>query len=93
MDFLINLMPVVVVFAIFWFLFIRPQKQKQQEHKEMLSKLEVGDRVVTIGGIKGVITVVEEEELKLEVAPEVEIGISRRAVGRKDNENTDITEN
>ncbi|MCK8827553.1 preprotein translocase subunit YajC [Natroniella acetigena] len=93
MEFLLSLVPWVVIFAVFWFLFIRPQKKKQQEHQEMLSKLDIGDQVVTIGGIKGLITAIDEEDLKLEIAPEVEIEISRRAIGRMNSENTGSIEN
>ncbi|MCK8815968.1 preprotein translocase subunit YajC [Natroniella sulfidigena] len=94
MDLLVNLLIWAGIFAVFWFLFIRPQKKKQQEHQEMLSDLEVGDQVITIGGIKGSITAIgDEEDLKLKIAPDIEIEVTKRAIGRLDNEPQDSIEN
>ncbi|PRX28295.1 preprotein translocase subunit YajC [Orenia metallireducens] len=85
MQILGGLLPFVVMTGLFWFLFIKPQKKRQQERQEMLDSLAVGTDIVTIGGIKGKITEIKDDELSLEIAPEVEIKVSRMAVGRIDD--------
>ncbi|GAB6138299.1 preprotein translocase subunit YajC [Halanaerobaculum tunisiense] len=77
---LISVAPWIIMFGVFWFIFIRPQRNKQQQHEEMIAKLEQGDQVITIGGIKGQITEVKDDELELKIASEVEINISRNSV-------------
>lgn len=61
------LLPMVVIFVIFYFLLIRPQTKRQKEHEEMLKKLDKGDRVVTSGGIHGVVVGVTDDVLTLEI--------------------------
>lgn len=61
------LLPMVVIFAIFYFLLIRPQTKRQREHEDMLKKLEKGDRVVTSGGTHGVVVGVTDDVLTLEI--------------------------
>ncbi|WP_051420573.1 preprotein translocase subunit YajC [Helicobacter pametensis] len=61
MGILTSLIPFVVIFAIFYFLFIRPQRNQQKKHKEMLAALKVGDKVVSYGGIVCEIVRVEEK--------------------------------
>lgn len=59
----------VVVFGVFYFLFIRPQKKKEKQLKEMRTNLSVGDKVVTIGGIVANVAKVEEDVVILELGP------------------------
>lgn len=59
----------VVVFAVFYFLLIRPQKKKDKELKQMRDSINVGDKVVTIGGLCATVAKVEEERVILEVGP------------------------
>ncbi|MBF0358658.1 MAG: preprotein translocase subunit YajC [Magnetococcales bacterium] len=68
-----NIIFMVLLFAIFYFLLIRPQQKQQKAHKEMVENLRRGDTVVTNGGILGKIHRVEEDTLTLEVG-EVEVG-------------------
>jgi len=82
MQILGGLLPFVVMTVLFWFLFIKPQKKRQQERQEMLDSLEIGAKIVTIGGIKGEITEIKDDELGVKIASEVEIKVSRMAVGR-----------
>ncbi|AZR73107.1 preprotein translocase subunit YajC [Anoxybacter fermentans] len=81
---LLNLLPLIVVFVIFYFMLIRPQKKQQQKHQEMLNNLKIGDYVITIGGIKGVITKIRDNEVKLRVATGVEMEFLKSAVARLD---------
>ena len=69
-----------LVFLIFYFLIIRPQNKKQKETKAMLSSLQKGDRVATIGGIRGVIQALREDTVVLKVDDSVKLEFSRSAV-------------
>jgi preprotein translocase subunit YajC len=71
---------IVVMIAIVWLLLIRPQRQRQLKQQQMLSALEVGDQVVTAGGIYGRIEALEDEVAHVRVAPEVTLRLSRRAI-------------
>ncbi|MBM7556274.1 preprotein translocase subunit YajC [Halanaerobacter jeridensis] len=87
-----TVLPIVVVFGIFWFLVIRPQKQRQEERQDMLSELNVGDKIVTVGGIKGEIKEIDGDDLKLKIASDVEIEITRQSIGRLQQENSTTEE-
>jgi len=71
----------VVIFAIFYFLMIRPQQKKQKELKALLDNLAYGDLVMTTGGIHGKITGLADAVVTLEIADKVRIKISRSAIG------------
>lgn len=68
------------VFAIFYFLIIRPQNKRQKETKQMLASLKKGDRVVTIGGIRGTIFSLKEDTVVLKVDDDTKIQFSRSAI-------------
>lgn len=72
--------PLIVIFAIFYFLMIRPQQRQQKKHREMIAAIKKGDRVVTRGGIMGTVHAVAENVVTLEVAENVRIRFSRDAV-------------
>ena len=74
-------MPIIVMLLIFYFLLYRPQKRAQQEREEMLNSLKKGTKVITIGGIYGIITELNEKIVKLKIAEKVEIEISRGSIG------------
>lgn len=63
----IQFVPMILIFVVFWFILIRPQRKKDKEAKEMLSKLKVGDRICTIGGIYGTIVKIKDDVLTVEV--------------------------
>lgn len=71
-----------LVFAIFYFLIIRPQNKRQKETQSMLKGLRKGDRVVTIGGIRGSITSVKEDVVVLKVDDTAKIQFSRSAIAQ-----------
>ena len=76
-----TLLPLVLIFVVFYFLLIRPQQKKVKEHREMLDKLRRGDRVVTNGGIIGkIMKVVNETELDLEIADGVRVRVMRSMI-------------
>jgi len=80
-DTLISLLPLVVIFAVFYFLLIRPQSKRQKEHKELVANLSAGDEIVTAGGVLGKVTDVKEQFLHVEVADGVELKIQRQTIG------------
>ncbi|HEY0338658.1 MAG TPA: preprotein translocase subunit YajC [Burkholderiales bacterium] len=71
---------IVAMFAVLYFLMIRPQMKRAKEHKSMVEALQKGDEVVTSGGVLGRISKVGEGYVSLEIAPNVEIQVQRSAV-------------
>ena len=70
-------LPLILIFVVFYFLLIRPQQRKVKQHKEMLSNLKRGDKIITSGGIIGSINkVADNRELTVEVSENVEIKIA-----------------
>lgn len=81
---IMGLMPLIVMFAIFYFLLIRPQQKKAKLHREMLSNLKKGDRVLTAGGIYGRITEVSGDVLTIEIGKDLKIDVNRAYVAGQD---------
>jgi preprotein translocase subunit YajC len=80
-DPLLSMLPLLLVFVVFYFFLIRPQTKRQKEHKEMVSKLAAGDEVVTGGGVLGKVTEVGEQFVEVEIADGVRIKIQRHTIG------------
>ena len=76
----VQLLPLVLIFVVFYFLLIRPQAKRAKEHKAMVSALAVGDEVVTSGGILGKVTEAGEQFLTVEVAEGVRVKVQRHTV-------------
>jgi preprotein translocase subunit YajC len=72
--------PLILVFAIFYFLVIRPQQKRAKDHRNLVSELKKGDEVYTDGGILGTISKVAENSVTLEIAPKVSIRIQRTRI-------------
>ena len=77
---LLSLVPLVLIFVLFYFLLIRPQQKRTKNHKAMVDALEVGDEVVTNGGLLGTVTLVDPNFVRLEVTSGVEVYIQRMQV-------------
>jgi preprotein translocase subunit YajC len=75
-----SFIPLVLMFVIFYFLLIRPQQKKSKDHKEMVSNLRKGDRIVSSGGLYGRITGLDENALTVEIADKVRVKIARGSV-------------
>ena len=75
------LIPMLLVFVIFYFLLIRPQKKEQQKTEKMISQLQKGDNIITIGGIHGVVSSTKEKTIIIKVDDNCKIEINRSAVG------------
>ena len=79
-DPLLTMLPLVLVFVVFYFFLIRPQTKRQKEHKEMVSKLAAGDEIVTAGGVLGKVTDLGDQFVQVEVADGVRIKIQRHTI-------------
>lgn len=80
-DPLLSMLPLVLVFVVFYFFLIRPQNKRQKEHREMVAKLATGDEVVTAGGVLGKVSEVGEQFVEVEVADGVKIKVQRHTIG------------
>ena len=75
------LLPLVLIFVVFYFLLIRPQQKKVKQHKEMLSAIRRGDKVVTGGGIMGTVTKVNDDnEVTVEIIKDVKVRVRRHLI-------------
>ena len=83
---LMSMVPIVAIFLIFYFLIIRPQQKQAKEHQKMLEALKKGDRVLTNGGLYGVVVGFRGEDVELKVAENVKLLVARSAITRLANE-------
>ena len=79
-SFLMSVLPFVLIIGIFYFFIIRPQNKKQKETENMLASLQKGDKVVTIGGIHGVISSVKEKTVIVKVDDNTKLEFTRSAI-------------
>jgi len=77
-----SLIPIILMFVIFYFLLIRPQQKKAKEHREMIGQLKKGDRIVTSGGLHGRVTAVNDTIMTVEIADKVRVKIARGNVSQ-----------
>lgn len=78
---LISLMPLVLIFVVFYFLLIRPQQKKMKAHRELIGALKRGDKVLTAGGIIGTVVKVEEDDtLLVEIAKDIRVRVARGTI-------------
>jgi preprotein translocase subunit YajC len=71
---------IVVLLVLMWLLLIRPQRRKQQEQQDLLRNVQVGDEIVTAGGIYGTVSIVEDDEVTVEIAPGTHVRMAKRAI-------------
>lgn len=71
---------VLIVFAVIWFMFLLPARRRRAAHVAMQDSLDVGDEVITAGGLHGLVREVAADRLQVEIAPEVVVTLDRRAV-------------
>jgi preprotein translocase subunit YajC len=82
-NILASLLPFIVLFAIFYFLIIRPQQKQAKEHKEMIDNLKKGDQVITNGGLICQVVKPEEDFIKVKLNEDVIVKISREYISKK----------
>ena len=82
---LTSLLPFVLIFVVFYFFLIRPQQKRAREHREMVSQLRRGDKVITSGGLVGTVTksVDDQETVEVEIAKDVKVNVMRTMIADK----------
>ncbi len=83
---MLQFVPLLLVFAIFYFLLIMPMRKRQKAHAKLLTELKKGDRVITNGGIYGEVAALEEKTLILRIADGVRIKVARSAIAGLEGE-------
>lgn len=78
-----SFIPLLLIVVVFYVLLIRPQQRKAKQHQQLVQAVGVGDRVVTIGGLHGTVESVDEDTMRLEVAPGTVITLTRGAIARR----------
>lgn len=73
-------LPLIIVFAIIYFMILRPQQKRQKEHKDMIDSLRRGDRVISQGGLIGKVSKVSDEEVEIEVATGVKVAVVKSMI-------------
>ncbi|MEA3507031.1 MAG: preprotein translocase subunit YajC, partial [Elusimicrobiota bacterium] len=76
--------------AVFYFLLIRPQKKKMQQHQEMVKSLQKGDKVVTGGGIHGRITSLKGKQAVVEIAPDTRVTVNKQSLVRVELQEAEV---
>jgi len=79
-SFITGMIPLFIIFILFWFLLIRPQTKRAKEHKQLVAALSKGDEVLVNGGLVGKITEVEESFVSMEIADNVVVKMQRSAI-------------
>lgn len=92
MEGLSSLVFLVLLFAVFYFMLIRPQRKRVQQHQQLVASIERGDEIFTIGGLRGTVTALRDEEIELEVAPGTRVRFLKSAISRRVSEDGDAVE-
>ena len=85
--------PLILIFAIMYFLMIRPQQKRAKQHREMVAALKKGDHIVTQGGIIGKVAAVRDDELEVEIANGVRVRVVRGTVAQVVNRTEPVAAN
>jgi preprotein translocase subunit YajC len=71
---------IIIAFLLLWLIVVRPQRKRQNKQQQMIGELQVGDEVLTAGGIYGTISRLDEDRVTVEIAPRTEVRVARRAI-------------
>lgn len=86
---LIQLMPLFLIFAIFYFLLIRPQQRRAKEHREMVAAVQRGDKIVSSGGVRGkVVKVIGDSDVEVEISSGVNVVMIKSTIAEVEKVNT-----
>ncbi len=80
---IMGLLPLILIFVVFYFLLILPQQRKQKQHRKLLSELQKGDRVITSSGIRGTIVSVKDDTISLLIADGVKVELEKGHIVNK----------
>ncbi len=86
-------LPLILIIVVFYFFFIRPQMKKQKDARKYRESLKKGDKIITIGGVHGKITEVQEKTFTIEVAPEIRLRVEKSAVAMDGPQEQQLSEN
>jgi preprotein translocase subunit YajC len=78
---------ILLLLAALWLLLIRPAQRRQKQQRALLMAVEIGNEIVTAGGLYGTVRALEEDEVRLEIAPGIEVRVARRAIAGIVSEN------
>ena len=79
----VQFLPLLLIVAVFYLLLIRPQQRKAKQHQDLVSSIGPGDRIVTIGGIHGTVQTIDDDTVRLDVAPGTVLTMTRGAIARR----------
>ena len=77
---IVSILYIVALFALLYFLFIRPQQKRQKQHQKMISELQVNDEITTVGGMLGVVIKIKEETITIRLADNVRVEFLKNAI-------------
>jgi preprotein translocase subunit YajC len=80
---------IIIAFLLLWLIVVRPQRKRQNQQRELLNELQVGDEVLTAGGIYGTVSGLDEDQVTVEIAPGTKVRVARRAIAGVVNEPED----
>ncbi|OGS45990.1 MAG: preprotein translocase subunit YajC [Elusimicrobia bacterium RIFOXYD2_FULL_34_15] len=86
-----SMLPIILIFVVFYFLLIRPQAKKQKEHLKMINNLKKGDRVITISGIYGTVHEIQGNIVKIKISENVNVQMLKSAISAVINETVQST--
>jgi preprotein translocase subunit YajC len=89
---LANLIFLAFLIVIFYFMLIRPQKRRVEQHRRLISSIGIGDEVVTVGGIYGIVGRMGEDDIELEISPGTTIRVVKSAIARRVTEDVEPDE-
>ena len=76
MEFIVQFIPLILIFAVFYFLLIRPQQRRAKMHRDMVSAMQRGDKVITSGGITGTVErLIDNDKIEVEIAENVKVEV------------------
>ena len=88
MEALPNLVFLALLIGVFYFLLIRPQKKRVDQHRRLIESVNVGDEIITIGGLLGTVRAIDDENIQLEIAPETTVRFTKAAIARRVTEDS-----
>ena len=89
MEGLGNLVFLALLIGVFYFLLIRPQKRRVEQHRSLIESVQIGDEIITIGGLFGTVRAIGEDQIEIEVSPGTTLKFTKAAIARRVTEDSD----
>lgn len=90
---IVQFLPIILIFVIMYFLILRPQQQRQRQHREMIANVRRGDTIVTSGGLIGKVAKVDEHEIQVEIAEDTKVRLVRGMIAEVRAKGEPVKEN